>query len=38
MNREESRKNIRLGILMFVSALIMLGVAFAWAIIYRLFV
>ncbi len=38
MNREESRKNIRLGLLMFVSALIMLGVSFAWAIIYRLFV
>lgn len=38
MNREEARKNIRLGILMFVSALIMLGVSFAWAIIYLRFV
>ena len=34
MKRMEARANIRLGILMFVLALIMLGAAFIWAVIY----
>ena len=34
MKRMEARANVRLGILMFVLALIMLAAAFAWAIIY----
>ncbi len=38
MHQEESRKNIRLGMLMFVTALIMFGVSFAWALIYLRFV
>jgi hypothetical protein len=37
MNRDEARKNVRLGVLMFVTALIMLGLAFAWALIYNNF-
>ena len=37
MDRDEARKNVRLGILMFVSALIMFGLAFAWALIYNNF-
>jgi hypothetical protein len=35
MNREEARKNVRLGMLLFVTALIMFGLAFAWALIYN---
>jgi len=38
VTRTEARKNIRLGILMFVTALIMLAVAAAWAFIYNAFV
>jgi hypothetical protein len=35
MDKEEARKNIRLGILLFVTALIMFGLSFAWALIYN---
>lgn len=35
MDKDESRKNIRLGILLFVTALIMFGLSFAWALIYN---
>ncbi len=35
MHRDEARKNIRLGILFFVTALIMFGLSFAWALIYN---
>ncbi len=38
MHRHEARKNLRLGLLMFVTAVIMFAVAFAWAFIYRGFV
>jgi len=38
MDRDEARKNVRLGMLLFVTALIMFGLAFAWAIIYNGFV
>ncbi len=37
MHREEARKNVRLGMLLFVTALIMFGLAFAWALIYNSF-
>jgi hypothetical protein len=37
MDRDEARKNVRLGMLMFVTALIMFGLAFAWALIYNSF-
>jgi hypothetical protein len=37
MDRDEARKNVRLGMLLFVSALIMFGLAFAWALIYNNF-
>jgi len=37
MHREEARKNIRLGILLTVTAVIMFGLAFAWALIYNNF-
>jgi len=37
MDRDEARKNVRLGMLMFVTALIMFGLAFAWALIYNNF-
>jgi len=37
MDRDEARKNVRLGILLFVTALIMFGLAFAWALIYTNF-
>jgi hypothetical protein len=37
MDRDEARKNVRLGILLFVTALIMFGLAFAWALIYSNF-
>jgi hypothetical protein len=35
MDRDEARKNVRLGLLLFVTALIMFGLAFAWALIYN---
>jgi hypothetical protein len=35
MHRDEARKNIRLGILLFVTVLIMFGLSFAWALIYN---
>jgi hypothetical protein len=38
MKREEARTNIRFGALMFVVALLMLGTAIAWALIYGGFV
>jgi hypothetical protein len=38
MDRDEARKNLRLGMLLFVTALIMFGLAFAWALIYNSFV
>ena len=34
MKRHEARANIRLGSLMFVVALLMLGASIAWAVIY----
>jgi hypothetical protein len=37
MHKEEARKNVRLGMLLFVTALIMFGLAFAWALIYNNF-
>ena len=38
MDRDEARKNVRLGMLLFVTALIMFGLAFTWALIYNNFV
>lgn len=38
MKQEESARNIRLGILLFITALIMFALAFAWALIYNGFV
>jgi len=38
MKQAESGRNIRLGILLFITALIMFGLAFAWATIYNGFV
>lgn len=38
MDRDEARKNVRLGMLLFVTAVIMFGLAFAWALIYNNFV
>jgi hypothetical protein len=35
MDRDEARKNVRLGVLLLVTALIMFGLAFAWALIYN---
>ena len=37
MHKDEARRNVRLGILMFVTAVIMLGLSFAWALIYNNF-
>src|SRR4029077_243125 len=37
MDRDEARKNVRLGMLLFFTALIMFGLAFAWALIYNNF-
>ena len=37
MHKDEARRNIRLGMLLFVTALLMLGLAFAWALIYNNF-
>jgi hypothetical protein len=37
MHRDEARKNVRLGILLTVTAFIMFGLAFAWALIYNNF-
>ncbi len=37
MHRDEARNNIRLGMLLFFTALIMFGLAFAWALIYNNF-
>jgi cytochrome c oxidase assembly protein Cox11 len=38
MHREEARKNVRLGVLLFVTAVIMLGLSFVWAMLYNSFV
>jgi hypothetical protein len=38
MHRDEARRNVRLGILLFVTALIMFGLSFVWAVIYDNFV
>ena len=38
MKQAESSRNIRLGILLFVTAVIMFALAFAWAMIYNGFV
>jgi hypothetical protein len=35
MHREEARRNVRLGLILFVTALIMFGIAFAWAFVYQ---
>jgi hypothetical protein len=37
MHRDEARRNVRLGILLTVTAIIMFVLAFAWAIIYNNF-
>jgi hypothetical protein len=37
MHKDEARRNIRLGMLLFVTALIMFGLAFAWALTYNNF-
>jgi hypothetical protein len=37
MDKDEARKNVRLGMLLFVTALIMFGLSFAWALIYNNF-
>jgi hypothetical protein len=37
MHRDEARKNVRLGILLTVTAIIMFGLEFAWALIYNNF-
>jgi len=37
MHRDEARRNVRLGVLLFVTALIMLGLSLAWALIYNNF-
>jgi hypothetical protein len=37
MHREEARKNVRLGILLFITAVIMFALAFGWALIYNNF-
>jgi hypothetical protein len=37
MHRDEARKNVRLGILLTVTAVIMFALAFAWALIYNNF-
>jgi hypothetical protein len=38
MKQAESSRNIRLGILLFITALIMFALAFGWAMIYNGFV
>jgi hypothetical protein len=38
MKQAESSRNIRLGILLFITAVIMFALAFAWAMIYNGFV
>ncbi len=35
MKQAESNRNIRLGILLFITAVIMFALAFAWAMIYN---
>ena len=37
MHKDEARKNVRLGMLLFLTALIMFGLAFVWALIYNNF-
>jgi hypothetical protein len=37
VDREEARKNIRLGILLTITSIIMFVLAFAWALIYNNF-
>ena len=37
MHKDDARRNIRLGMLLFVTAVIMLGLSFAWALIYNNF-
>ena len=37
MDRDEARRNIRLGILLTVTAVIMFALSFAWALIYNNF-
>jgi hypothetical protein len=37
MDREQARRNVRLGILLTITAIIMFGLAFAWALIYNNF-
>ncbi len=38
MHRDEARNNVRLGILLFVTAVIMFGLSFVWALLYNSFV
>jgi len=37
LHKDEARRNVRLGMLLFITAVIMLGLAFAWALIYNNF-
>jgi hypothetical protein len=38
MHRGEARNNVRLGVLLFVTAVIMFGLSFVWALVYNSFV
>jgi hypothetical protein len=38
MHRDEARRNVRLGILLFVTSVIMFGLSLVWALIYNNFV
>lgn len=35
MDRDESRKNVQLGIILFVTAVIMFAISFIWALLYE---
>jgi hypothetical protein len=37
LHKDEARRNVRLGMLLFITAVIMLGLSFAWALIYNNF-
>jgi hypothetical protein len=35
LDRDESRKNIQLGIILFVTAVLMFAISFIWALLYN---
>jgi hypothetical protein len=35
LDRDESRKNIQLGVILFVTALLMFAISFIWALLYN---